>query len=132
MKIDKRKETVCKMTGAMSLFGLVYAFATVWAASATSIDEHASDLMRWEWGIIIGLVGILCAIIGYVYVTGIGSIKESNRALAREFERSHDEMSKAITRCFEKIDHLDEKKLDKDGHEDMDHSSFCSICRKAD
>ena len=80
MIYDRRKKKLCYMR--MALVGFIVAWAALGIAVAQgSLSEHAQEISMAQWYLIVGLVGLVQALIGYIYISGQRSLKESHRAL---------------------------------------------------
>lgn len=68
-------------------------------AEEVPFKEHAPDIMQAQWRLIVFLVGIVQVLVGFIYVAGITSVKNSIRKL------------------FELSEKLQKEKLDKEDHD---------------
>lgn len=123
---------------------IISIFTHTYAAQST-LDEHASELLKGALWVIGICFSLLNALIGYIFISnvkdikeahrvsmaeikeahrvGMGEVKEAHRVGASEVKEAHrvsmDEIKGRIETIFEKIDHIDEKKLDKEVHKEL-------------
>lgn len=100
MTHDRRTTYRCKATVAVFLF-LVAWFSLAYAAGGATIDEHAPDIARAEWKIIVALLGAVQALIAFIYISGMKTVNENFRVL------------------FGKIEDLEKEKLAKNDHKEL-------------
>ena len=80
MVYDRRKKKLCYMK--IALVGFIVAWAALGVAVAQgSLSEHATEITVGQWYLIVGLVGLVQALIGYIYIAGQRASKESLRAV---------------------------------------------------
>ena len=104
LRLDARLSYVCKSTVALVLFGVVWFYGVSWGMDPKEpVDAISPALMREviaaQNKTIFWLVGIVQALMGFIYVTGIMSVKTSIRTL------------------FTEIKEVREKTLTKDDHD---------------
>jgi len=108
--IDQRKFSMY-LVGGSFLIGIM-AWALVSVAIAQSVPERhdapvqVSDLIRFQWWALAGLLGLVQILVGFIVVRDMNNTKANIRDLY-------------------------EKKLDKVGHTEIDHSKLCPVCRDA-
>lgn len=93
---DRRHYTEAKQYVALVGFIVLWFAMSSWATTEPMLDEHGKDIAQLEWYVILGLVGTVQALISYIYISGIKSLKEGNREL------------------FKQISELRKEKLDKE------------------
>ncbi len=96
---DKRHRFQCINRFILLVFALSWVAVIAVAEDRTTLSEHSQDIMSFQFKLIATLLGIVQVLIGFIYISGITSVKDSIRKL------------------FEKIDHLDDKKLDVATHD---------------
>jgi hypothetical protein len=65
-----------------ALIGFVFCWGLLGMAVAQgSLNEHANEITTGLWVTIIGLLGLVQALIGYIYISGQKSIKEQQRIM---------------------------------------------------
>ncbi len=108
--MDQRKVSQFLINGSI-VVGII-SWLLVSVAIAQSVPERAdapirtSDLVRFQWWAIAGLMGLVQVLIGFIVVRDMNSTKANVRELW-------------------------EKKMDKEEHEKIDHSVLCPTCRNA-
>jgi len=66
----------------LALIGFVFCWGLLGIAVAQgSLNEHSNEITTGLWVTIIGLLGLVQALIGYIYISGQKSIKEQQRVL---------------------------------------------------
>lgn len=99
--LDKRHRYQCFNRFILLVFALSWVAMIAVAEDKPTYMEHSQDIMAFQFKIIASLLGIVQVLIGFIYISGISSVKISIRKL------------------FDKLDHLDEKKLDADIHKEL-------------
>ena len=89
---------------------LLFVIFLLWTTTITMATEPSgtidNDTYKWIIGIMFGVIQVL---IGYIYVSGINSVKSSIRLL------------------FEEMRKLERDKLDK-----LEHEKMCALIKKAE
>ena len=98
---DRRTTYRCKAVTAVFLFLIAWFSLAYAAGNSTALDEHAPDIARAEWKVIVALLGAVQALIAFIYISGIRSVKDNFRVL------------------FGKIETLEKEKLAKADHKEL-------------
>lgn len=100
MNYDRRDCSAVKMAIALIIYGAVWSVSMSWAGQEASVSP-ADGITKVLFQVILGMVGLIQALIGYIYISGIKSVKDSIRKL------------------FNRIEELEKEKLSKIDHEDL-------------
>lgn len=86
-------------------------FIILWLG-AVSFAETGPSGYSSEWPIFLLLVGIIQALIGYIYVSGQRRQEGTNREFRESIDKKHDEFREAIKDLYN-------RKIDKEYHDDI-------------
>lgn len=90
---DRRKNHRCQLIS-LVLFCAIWISVLALAADPVYM-EHAREVMSFQWWLIGGLLGLIQILVGFIYVSGINSVKKSLRLLFDHYaELEKDKLSK--------------------------------------
>lgn len=100
---DRRCKYRTRATVGLAIFLILWLIIGA-MAEETPLNKLAPDIMQAQWRLIVFLVGIVQVLVGFIYIAGITSVKNSIRKL------------------FDLSEKLEKDKLDKEDHD--------RICKK--